>query len=258
MLGGNGYMEINTSIENPQLVIAIQNYTSNQSFETERNLHLALKEAKFLAPVNLDGWQDRGFGEQKLNQDVGFNLISIQDENNNVYLPAFTDWGEVGKWSKDQDLKTMVFTLEDYSKIFIGSEESLSIVINPYGENLVINSQQVIAIGDNDLDENEIVRIGVPKKYPIEMCKAFENYFILNGCVSAAYLLLMVRNRNEQSYLLVIATDEDVDIIYPKLAEIADKYLQLGEVIDFISNKEEFGQSAIEGQEPFYEREEKK
>ena len=62
----------------------------------------------------------------------------------------------------------------------------------------------------------------------------------------------MLRENNEQSYLLVIETDEDLNNLYPQLAKIATKYLEKGEVIDFISTKEKFGKSAIQGHNPFY------
>ena len=87
------------------------------------------------------------------------------------------------------------------------------------------------------------------------MSNALKDYFLATGYISEAYLLLMLRENNEQSYLLVIETDEDVNNLYPELAKIVTKYLEKGEVIDFISTKEKFGKSAIQGYSPFYRSE---
>ena len=186
---------------------------------------------------------------------AGFvSVISIQDKEKNVYLPAFTDWNEINKWNNEENLKTIIFTFQDYAKVFLNNKEMAGLVINPYGENLVLNKQQIQSISSEcELKSGEKVKIGIPEKYPADMSNALKDYFLAAGYISEAYLLLMLRENNEQSYLLVIETDEDVNNLYPELAKIVTKYL--GEVIDFISTKEKFGKSAIQGYSPFYKSE---
>lgn len=246
-------MDINSPVENPELVMKIHNYMSSQSDEDEKKLREALIKAKFLAPVSLKNWKSNSKGKQVLEHDVEFRLMSIQDKENNIYLPAFTDWNEISKWRNDDELKTIIFTFQDYAKIFMNNKEMVGLVINPYGENLVINKQQIEGIiSESKLRGGETVKIGIPEKYPTDMSKAFEEYFQSKRCVLEAYLLLLVRENNEQSYLLVVETDEDVDVLYPELAKIATAHLEKTQVIDFISTQEKFGKIAIKGQSPFY------
>jgi len=246
-------MDINVPVENPELVMKIHDYMSSQSDTDEKRLRSTLLKTKFLAPVIIKNWNSKNVGKQVLDQEIEFRLISIQDKEKNIYLPAFTDWNEISKWSNDEELKTIIFTFQDYAKVFMNNKEMVGLVINPHNENLVLNKQQIESISsESKLKSGEKVKVGIPEKYPADMGKALEDYFLAKGCVSEAYLLLMLRDNNEQSYLLVVETDEDVNILYPELAKIATKYLERGEVIDFISTKEKFGKSVIQGHSPFY------
>ena len=249
-------MDINIPVENPELVMRIHDYMSSQSNADEKRLRNSLLKAKFLAPVSCKNWNSKNPGKQVTDHNVEFRLISIQDKEKNVYLPAFTDWNEINKWNNEENLKTIIFTFQDYAKVFLNNKEMVGLVINPYGENLVLNKQQIQSISsESELKSGEKVKIGIPEKYPADMSNALKDYFLATGYISEAYLLLMLRENNEQSYLLVIETDEDVNNIYPELAKIVTKYLGEGEVIDFISTKEKFGKSAIQGYSPFYKSE---
>ena len=58
----------------------------------------------------------------------------------------FTDWNEINKWNNEENLKTIIFTFQDYAKVFLNNKEMVGLVINPYGENLVLNKQQIQSI----------------------------------------------------------------------------------------------------------------
>lgn len=241
-------------IENSELIKAIQNYEKSSSIKDEGILKDAISKAKFLAPVRLGDGQEISQGEQVLKEATNFNLINIVGYDGDIYLPAFTSWAEVNKWRTEQDVKIISFTLEDYVYIFLGEEDMKGIVINPYGENLVIDKQQIMSMDNDSSGSDEIVKVGIPVNYPVKLVENLKRFMLSDTTISEAYLLLMVQGE-EQSYLLVIATDEDVNILYPRLSEVASKYLSADEAIDFISSKEEFAQSAIKNQAPFYKRE---
>lgn len=246
-------MDINIPVENPELMMKMHNYMSSQSEDDEKTLFEAILKANFLGPVSLENWKDCFSGKQVLDQDVKLELLSIKDDKNNIYLPTFTDWNEINKWRNDDKLKTIILTFEDYAKVFRNNCEMVGLAINPYGENLIIHKEQIECIvNSRKLRGGEIVKIGVPEKYPFEMSKEYEEFFTTQRCVKEAYLLLMVRENNQQNYLMVIDTDEDVDIIHPKLAKIATKHLKKNEVIDFITKNKKFGNLVIQGQSPFY------
>ena len=245
-------MDINVPIENPELVIKIREYTNSQSDEVEMELREALLKAKFLAPAGLEGWTNIPKGKQVLEQDVKFNLLSIQDEQGSMYLPAFTDWSEVDKWNNDTEMKTMVFTLRDYAGAFTNNQELVGIVINPYGENLVLNREMIYSVvsGKHMMKKGESVAIGLPKEYPDEMVRVLIKYFGDIKKIKSAYLLWMVRNE-EQSYLLVLDSDEKPEMIYPQIGDVCKPYLN-GKFVDMIPLNSSLGLSATEEQQPFY------
>ena len=249
-------MDIKTPIENPELVKSIHDYVNSQSEKDEKKLQQALLNAKFLAPAILENWERTSQNRTILDKDMKMKLISIQDGNNEIYLPAFTDWNEVGKWRKDDDLKTIIFSFYDYVKVLKNNKKMIGIVINPFSENIIITKQQINSIvNSNMLLTGESVKIGVPKKDPIAMKEALKEYFESEGTVTEAYLLLTLRDNGEQSYLLILETDEDVNVLYPKLAQIVKKNLQENEIVDFISSKEKFGKAAIEKHVAFFKKE---
>jgi len=248
-------MDINVPIENPELIKKLHNYIDSQSSEDEKKLQNALLKAKLLAPVSLENWKGYPQKEQILVQDMKMKLISIQDRDNKVYLPAFTDWNEVSKWKNDDDLKTIIFSFRDYVKVFKNDEKMIGIVINPFNENIVISRQQIDIISNSSkLITGESVKIGIPEKDPVDIKKALKVYFETETAVTEAYLLLMIRDNGEQSYLVILETDEDVNILYPKLAQIVSGFLKENEVVDFISSKEKFGKSVIEKQVAFFSK----
>lgn len=247
-------MDTSIPVENPDLVEKINRYVNSQSEADESQLKEALLKAKLLAPASVENWKEHSQGKQVLDHDIHFHLMGIQDKENNIYLPAFTDWNEITKWRNDAELKAIVLTLADYVKVLMKNNNIIGLVINPYGENLVLHKQQIEEItNQSKLRSGEKIKIGIPENYPTDLCEALKEYFRTSKCVSEAYLLLMVRKNNKQSYLLVLETNEDTDILYPKLAKIVSQYLARDEVIDFVSSKEKFGKSVIEGQTPFYQ-----
>lgn len=72
--------------------------------------------------------------------------------------------------------------------------------------------------------------------------------------ISRAFLLLMIRNKTEKSYLLVIDSNEDLNHIFNKVSSIASTYLDEKEHIDFVSYSTKFGQNAVKDYKPFYEK----
>jgi len=243
-------MDMNEPVENLELVNKIREYTKSQSDEDEKVLREELLKAKFLSPIKVEVEKEEFKGKQALEQDAKFNLINIQDNKDNSYLPVFTDWIEMEKWNKDE--KAIVLTFEDYAKIATNNQELVGIVINPYGENLVLDREVIVNIvsGKAVMRKGESVAIGLPRDYPEEMVQALKRYFDEFKKIKSAYLLWMVRN-GEQSYLLVLDSDEKPEMIYPKIGDVCKPYLN-GIFVDMIPLTSSLGISATENQQPFY------
>ncbi|BCN32395.1 enhanced serine sensitivity protein SseB C-terminal domain-containing protein [Anaeromicropila herbilytica] len=64
-------------------------------------------------------------------------------------------------------------------------------VINPYGENMVINSSLLNSIKKNEyvVQKAKKVMIGIPSEYPEDMVNILSDYFSKKNNVSKACLL---------------------------------------------------------------------
>lgn len=130
-------------------------------------------------------------------------------------------------------------------------------VINPFGENILIDRDmmETIQYFVIQMDKGEKVMIGVPSEYPDEMIAAVQKRLRELDGVMSAYLLLMIRNDHDQSFLMVIETEEETNPVFAQIAETATPFLKKDQKLDFITLQEPFGQSAVKGQSPFYRRE---
>lgn len=132
-----------------------------------------LSEVKLLSPVNMDIKNKNAKGNETIiGEGSSISIISIAENNNNKYLMAFTDWDELRKWNSNKSQQTLVFTCDDYKSIMKQTElKYQGVVINPYGENLVITLPMLENIGKSKhiLAKGEKVMIGEPSDYPTEM-----------------------------------------------------------------------------------------
>jgi len=166
---------------------------------------------------------------------------------------AFTDWEEVRKWTSEEKPQMLIITYNDYQSLILGKESTYDgIVINPYGRNIVVKKELIndMASRKTVIKKEKSVAIGLPKDYPEEMVQALKKYFNESKMVKSAYLLWMVREK-EQSYLLILDSDEKPEIIYPIVGDVCKPYLN-GKFVDVIPLNTSLGVSAVENQQPFY------
>jgi hypothetical protein len=100
------------------------------------------------------------------------------------------------------------------------------------------------------LEKGSRVKIGLPKDYPLDMIENLKRHFAEEKTVRTAYLLWMVRGE-EGSFLLVLKTNRDKQIVIPKIGELCWPYLR-GRLLDIISLDTAFAQSVTDGLDPFY------
>lgn len=246
-------MDINKPITNPKLLNAIEEMRKDN--KKERFFINELLKAKFLCPakVELKNSVKDEKGQLIVGEGSTIALTSIDDQQGKHYLMAFTDWKEIGKWSQEENLQTIILTCEDYQK-FLTKEDSpyAGFVINPYGANIMLNNEILENIHSNEMtmQAGESVMIGEPKDYPTEMVRKLKQMFKDIKEIRCAYLLWMARN-NETSYLLVLDANGNEQKLFPVVGEICKPYLK-GNFIDMVPFSSQFGQRAVENQKPFY------
>lgn len=226
-------------VQNPKLVNRIEDIKKNYTVKNEKIFYEELENSKLLLPVNLDS-------KNKI------SIIKIEDSVGNDYLPAFTDWDNL---RLGEESNAVVFTIYDYLKI---TKEDLSIngiVINPYSQNLVLNKDNLefIQLNSGNIKKNEKVSIGIPAEYPTFFVDKCKQNFKKETKIKKAFLLQMVRENFKKSFLLVIDSEDD-DQVLPDASNNLHRYLRKEDILDVVSFNSDFGRNVTKEYSPFYEK----
>lgn len=232
--------------DNTKLVKLMDQVKKDHNRKRKEALFEQLKKAQFLSPISDPELtaQDKG-----VHREETMGIISIGDIYDNWYLPVFTDWDELYKW-KRKKVKAIVLSLKDYLPVIQNKEDLNGLVINPFGQNIVINKailQQLFVV-----EQKSHVMIGIPKKYPDKLVKAVRKKLSHIPFVNSAYLLWIVRENGEQGYLMILDAPGHEQEAFQTVGKLAEEYLEEGEVMDFLSLESRFGHDAVDGQTPFY------
>lgn len=143
-------MDINTPITNEILVDIIRKVKQNEV--GEELFWEEIFKAKFLCPVkmNIGEKVQSEDNEIVLEQGSNISLLSIDNSQGEHFLMAFTDWNEVTKWRQEENQQTLILKYEDYQKILMKNDSPYhGMVINPFGENVVLSKQLMINTNEN-------------------------------------------------------------------------------------------------------------
>ena len=77
-------------------------------------------------------------------------------------------------------------------------------------------------------------------------------YFDKEKSVDKAFLLWLVRGE-EGSYLLILDSKEDPNILYPRIGNFCSRFLK-DKMLDIVSANSDFGKNVITEHKSFYER----
>lgn len=252
--------EASLPLENPKLISAIKELKEHGDPEAENAFAACLPGARFLAPVLLDPPPNDGLsgGKVTLKEDTRVSFILLSLSEGDCFFPAFTSWEELRKWRREPGVRALITTFEDYLSMILPKTDGASgFVIDPFGENLLLRRELMLRLRDKSdklPKAGEQVTLGQPKEFPVELAQALKKALKTQRQAHRAFLQLMVRG-TAQSYLLVLDHPENTDCqaIYDALAEAAKPYLK--ELpLDIVCLRDELGQKATEGREPFYVR----
>lgn len=246
-------MNINEPISNPKLVSAIEGLSNNNA--TQQKFFEELAQAKLLCPADIQLQNSTRDGKEiVVGEGSSISVKHIEDTEGNKFLMAFTDWKELYKWNSSKEQQTVIFGYKDFQSIMKEARDVYSgIVINPFGANIVITLPMLDGL-ENDciIKKEEQVLIGIPAEYPTELINNLCIYFDKEKSVDKAFLLWMVRGE-EGSYLLILDSKEDPNILYPRIGNFCSRLLK-DKMLDIVSVNSDFGKNVIKEHKSFYER----
>lgn len=260
-------VDVNTTVTNPDLVLAIKEMQQNNTKEMQDQMINAVMKAHFISPVNISpvpGPSDE-VGKVVLKEKTTISFNIIENSANQQFFLAFTDWDELGKWCKNENQQTLIMPFDDYVAMILNEKgNSDGFVINPFGGNVVFSKAMIRALQaekerrakggvvEQVVKKDTTVQLGQPRIYPEELVKAITNYLKNQKNVKAAYLQLMI-NEGEQSYLVIADFTGDRRVLFDGIANVAMSHLN-GMFIDLVPYDSDFGRNATNNIEPFYKR----
>ncbi|MFV0394645.1 MAG: enhanced serine sensitivity protein SseB [Coprobacillaceae bacterium] len=255
-------VDVNTPLTNPKLKKLMGFMQKEQTSESkDAMLHEVIMHAYFLMVILLEGEQDTQ--SSILPKGTKMQISLITNTENQQYYPIFTDWDEIRKWKAEDNLQTWIVDFDDFVSLVLNNDDVEGIVINPYTENIVLNTEmlfylkqqkelQIRGVSKQVINKEEKVLLGEPKLYPKEMVEAVKKHMKTNKNIKEAWLRLMVRN-NEQSYLMIVDFDGDKQGVFPGIGASAKPYLG-GMYLELIPRNSDFGKQASNKCSSFYKK----
>lgn len=261
-------IDLNKPVTNPELLEAIAAMKNDGSSENLDHVINEVMRANFLSPVIITPLPEPdGDGKTVLKEETTISFHMITDNADNSYFPAFTDWDELRKWNKEENVQTLISSFDDYAAMILDkSGPCEGFVINPFGTNIPFSRAMIESlknqkekmmengVSEHTVEKDTKVLIGQPGVYPADLVKSVTNYLKTQKNVEKAYLLLMKNEEaDESSYLLVVDYSGDKNPVFGGIAKAAEPYLN-GMYLDMVPYDSGFGKNAAENTEPFYKR----
>ncbi|WP_184313765.1 enhanced serine sensitivity protein SseB [Anaerosolibacter carboniphilus] len=247
-------VDVNQPVTNPELVKSMNLFLKEKSAENEFNLIEKITQANYLVPVIFQGKIEDGV----LKKDSIINFKVISNSSDESFYIAFTDWDELGKWSKEPE-QTLISTYDDLKHMVLKSEGIKGFVINPFNQNFIITPEVIEYFSRRKseivIKQDTKIMLGQPANYPHEMIKALSNFFQKNKEIKSAYMFLAHKEEDQKPNLLFIVDfTGDKAVLFPRIAAIAQEFLGKDEYIDLVSLNSSFGKDATKNATPFYKR----
>ncbi len=248
-------IDVNKPLTNLELVKIMNDFLNEKNAENEVVLIEKITQAHFLTPIIIEGEIENG--TIKAGTTMSFKMLT--NNSGDSFFMAFTDWEELGKWSKERE-ETLISTYEDLKSMVDNDTQRVKgFVINPYGQNIVITPELMQYFSQRKseivIKKDTNVMLGQPANYPHEMVKALSKFFNENREVESAYLFLAhMEGEAKPNLLFIIDFTGEKAAIFPRVAAIAQSYLGKDEYIDLIPLNTDFGKNATKNATPFYKR----
>lgn len=154
-------------VTNPVLVDAMATFKVDlTNHDHEKAFLQAATEAKYLIPAHIEPPAQPPKEGEPTQARVAFQIMTNQ--NGDKFMPAFTDEIELRKNRKPGErFHVMVMSFMDLYRFMKANEGIGGMVINPFGSNLCLIRQQIIAIGDHGCDLDAIGKSAPVAQAPV-------------------------------------------------------------------------------------------
>lgn len=265
-------MEINKSkVTNTELLAAIEEMQKDNSKDNVNNMINAVMKATFLTPAKIsppENVANNNDGKTVMQRQSQVQFQLIQNGDNEQYFPAFTDEAELKKWTAcKENQQCMNLTFDDYAAMLMDPKSNVAgFVLNPFGKSVAFPKAMTLDLKQQkdamkgglvrqDFNKDEKLEFSEPKEYPIDMMAAVIGVLQDMDNVNAAYLRLFKKESDEKhSYLIVVDFQGDPNQVFSVIAKAANPHLN-GMALNMMPYNIEFVQKAVNGVEPFYQKE---
>jgi len=261
------------NLENEKLAETMKALRENENPDTQNAFLSEAVKARYFSPVDvLDGEGNplKGTGKMAVPKDAKFNFKLLKNKNDEQYFPLFTDISEYQKWSKDEQVKTIVVTFPQMAQLVNKkADEIKGFVINPMGDNLIFpktllddifkhaQKKAAEAAKANAPEQKQVqLMFGKPLNIPDSVIGSLKKNLAKNSEVNSAYFIMMKQEEREH-YLFVLDIDADEE----KSKKIADSFCASAKLflskfpIIAVPLKSPIGEAAPKVTEPFYTKE---
>ena len=126
-------IDLNKPVENPELLLAIAEFTRVRNAQTEHELNRRLRSAIFLVPIKADEMHTTPStkpGRVTIQPGSLIKLLSWVDDAGARYLPLFTDWPAIRAWTS-REVSTIVMPAHDAWSFALSQAHYAGAVVNP-------------------------------------------------------------------------------------------------------------------------------
>ncbi|MDR3189653.1 MAG: SseB family protein [Lactobacillaceae bacterium] len=151
----------NEPVDNADLDTTLTTFMADSNPDTEHDFIHMLAVSKLYAPVQVIGaaWQAEADGSQSIEyaENVEVQYQVIKNGTGKLFFPAFTNQAEYDKWaatSQAQGLVTSLLSYDQFSALTLPNDQIEGIVVNPLGDNVVLDKTNLQYITDMVIQMN--------------------------------------------------------------------------------------------------------
>lgn len=125
-------IDVSKAIENPALKGAFQRHVKERTEASALAVGAALNSANYLIPIISDGLRETPNDPDIVTFEAGSSIsfMNCQNEEGEIFLPAFTDWHEIRQWVKAK-INVIVMPASELWQFALKDAYYKGIAINP-------------------------------------------------------------------------------------------------------------------------------
>lgn len=268
-------VDVNKPLENPRLKALFAARRGAQSREEMAGIMEELaaeivENSHFLSVVQFSQEPEpteKGQAVFRKDSQMSFPMLAARDGK--AFYPAFIDWEELSRWEgleaflKGEPPRTLILSFDDYAAMILSSGGADGLAINPFSDNLIIERETLArwkekkelnktGHTEHRVEKGASVRLGEPKEAPQALLDALASHAKKERGVQKLWLRLMEQS-DVFNWLLVVQFRGERQKIFDALGAAALPHL-MGKYLDIVSVEETFGQTAVGGVKPFYQK----